>query len=944
MIHPRLSNLTSLQLLDLSNNSFYGQLQLDFSHLSLLQNINLARNSINGRIPVGLSHCYNLEEIYFEHNQLIGNLPSELGDLPRLRILDVAANNLTGVIAPTFGNLTSLTVLSLARNQFFAKIPNELGHLHNLQRLQLSENQFEGKIPYSIYNISSLIYLSVAENMLVGELPTDMGLALPNLAEVYLAHNQLEGPIPSSFSNASQIQVLDFSSNHFQGPVPLLGNMNNLRLLHLGLNNLSSTTKLNLQVFNSLANSTQLEFLYLNDNQLAGELPTSVANLSTHLLEFCIGSNFLTGSIPKGFERFQNLWALDIHQNLFTGMIPNSLGKLQQLQRLLVDNNMLSGEIPDIFGNLTRLFLLTMGYNQFSGRIPTSIGECKNLKRLGLRQNRVNGSIPKEIFRLLDIIEIYLAHNELSGSLPALVESLEHLEVLDASNNQLSGNISTTIGSCLSLRSFNIATNKLSGAIPVSMGKLIALESLDLSSNSLTGQIPEELQDLLYLQILNLSFNDLEGPVPRKGVFMNLTWLSLTGNNKLCGSDPEAAGKLRIPTCITKVKSNRHLILKIVIPVASFTLLMCAACITWMLISQNKKKRRGTTFPSPCFKALPPKISYSDIQHATNDFSPENLVGKGGFGSVYKGVFRTGENGVNTIFAVKVIDLQQGEASENFNAECEVLRNIQHRNLVKVITSCSSIDKRRVEFKALVMEFMSNGSLEKWLYPEDTNSGLALTLIQRLNIAIDVASALNYLHHDCDPPVVHCDLKPANVLLDYNMGAHVGDFGLARFLWKNPSEDESSTIGLKGSIGYIAPECSLGSRISTSRDVYSFGILLLEIFTAKKPTDDMFQEGLNQNKLASALLINQFLDMADKRLFNNDACTDYSIFTSSSGGINSIGTSSNTLSHWKIKTEECITAIIHVGLSCAAHSTTDRSTMREALTKLHDIKAFLLDL
>lgn len=102
MIHPRLSNLTSLQLLDLSNNSFYGQLQLDFSHLSLLQNINLARNSINDTIRVGLSHCYNLEEIYFEHNQLIGNLPSELGDLPRLRILDVAANNLTGVIAPTF--------------------------------------------------------------------------------------------------------------------------------------------------------------------------------------------------------------------------------------------------------------------------------------------------------------------------------------------------------------------------------------------------------------------------------------------------------------------------------------------------------------------------------------------------------------------------------------------------------------------------------------------------------------------------------------------------------------------------------------------------------------------------------------------------------------------------------------------------------------------------
>ncbi|KAJ9675202.1 hypothetical protein PVL29_024232 [Vitis rotundifolia] len=704
-IHPRLSNLTCLQLLDLYNNSFYNQLQLDFSHLSLLQNINLARNSINGTIPVGLCHCYNLEEIYFKHHQLIGNIPSELGDLSRLRILDVAVNNLTG-----------------------------------------------------------------------------------------------------------------FSSNHFQGSVPLLGNMNNsLRFLHLGLDNLFSTTKLNLQVFNSLANCTQLELLYLNDNQLAGKLPTSVANLSTHLLEFCISNNFLTGSIPQGFERFQNLLALDICQNLFTG----------------------------------------------------NDAKCQNLKRRSKTEQ---------------------------------AQCLERLEVLDACNNQLSRNISTTIGSCLSLHTFNIATNKLSGSIPVSMGKLIALESLDLSSNSLTGGIPEELEDLLYLQILNLSFKGLEGSVPRKGVFMNLTWLSHTGNSKLCGSDPEAAGKLRIPTCM-KVKSNRHLILKIVIPVASFALLMCAACITWTLIPQNKKYRRGTSFSSPLFKVLLPKISYSDIQLATNDFSAENLV----------------------------IDLLQGEASENFDAECEVLRNIRHRNLVKVITSCSSIDKRRVEFKALVMEFTSNGNLEKWLYPEDTDSGLALTLIQRLNIAIDVASALDYLHHDSDPPVVHCDLKPANVLLDDNMEAHVGDFGLARFLWKNPSEDESSTIGLKGLIGYIAPECGLGSRISTSRDVYSFGILLLEIFTAKKPTDEMFQEGLDQHKLASAL-------------FNNDACTDYSIFTSSSGDFNSIINSSNTLSHWQIKTEECITAIVHVGLSCAAHSTTDRLIMREALTKLHDIKAFLLDL
>ena len=160
-----------------------------------------------------------------------------------------------------------------------------------------------------------------------------------------MGRNRLEGPIPSSLSNASFIEFLDLSSNNFTGTIPLLGNMKNLVKLFLGTNSWSSTTELNFQLFDSLTNCTQLENIYLNSNQLVGELPSSVANLSVNLQEFCIDDNFLTGSFPQGFKRYQNLTALSIYQNSFRGKISNSIGKLLKLNRLMLHENLFSGEI-----------------------------------------------------------------------------------------------------------------------------------------------------------------------------------------------------------------------------------------------------------------------------------------------------------------------------------------------------------------------------------------------------------------------------------------------------------------------------------------------------------------------------------------------------------------------------------------------------------------------
>ncbi|KMT15714.1 hypothetical protein BVRB_3g056950 [Beta vulgaris subsp. vulgaris] len=179
---------------------------------------------------------------------------------------------------------------------------------------------------------------------------------------------------------------------------------------------------------------------------------------------------------------------------------------------------------------------------------------------------------------------------------------------------------------------------------------------------------------------------------------------------------------------------------------------------------------------------------------ATEGFCSENLLGSGSFGSVFKGTLD------GKTVAVKVLNLQHRGGSKSFMAECEALRNIRHRNLVGILTVCSSTDFQRNDFKALIYEFMPNGSLENWLH-RDRN----LSLLQRLDIAIDVAYALNYLHHECDNQIVHCDLKPSNILLDHDMVAHVADFGLAKVLGLSQHPNQSSSVGVRGTIGYVAP-------------------------------------------------------------------------------------------------------------------------------------------
>ncbi|KEH43257.1 LRR receptor-like kinase [Medicago truncatula] len=928
-ISPHVGNLSFLRVLYLDDNSFHANVPRELGRLFRLQAISFANNTLGGRFPTSLTNCTQLREIGLYGNNFTGQIPMEIHSLAKLEYFNVARNNLIGRIPPSIWNLSSLTVLDFWYNHLEGNIPEEIGFLKKLTKMSVSENKLSGMLPFSLYNLSSLTHLHTAGNQFHGSLPTNVFTTLPNIRQFWFASNRFSGPIPSSISNASRIQMFDIGFNNFVGQIPNLGKLQDLSVLAVGENNLGSNSSYSgddWEFIKSLVNCSQLYIVIVESNNLGGPLPKIIGNLSTHLAQFAMADNQISGEIPTELGNLVNLIFLSIENNLLTDVIPESFSKFQKMQEMYLKINKLSGEIPaTILGNLSQLSQLDLSDNLLIGKIPSTIGNCKKLQAVDFSLNNLSGAIPTQLLSLSSLsILLNLSHNSFSGNLPPEVVMLQNIERFDISENHLSGGIPENIGDCSSLEYLFLEGNSLDGVIPSSLASLKGLLQLDLSRNNLSGSIPQELQNNSVLEWFNASFNKLEGEVPMLGVFQNASRVSLTGNDRLCGGVAELNLKICLPKNVKKRKHHirRKLIIIIIFSIAF--LLLLSFVLTIIIYQIMRKRQRKTSADSTIVQF--PKVSYQELHHATDGFSDQNLIGTGGIGFVYKGRLNSEER----VVAVKVLNLQKKGAHKSFLAECNAFRNIRHRNLVKIITCCSSVDHKGDDFKAIVYEYMTNGSLEEWLH-QNAEQQRTLKLEKRLENVNGIASALHYLHNECEKPIVHCDLKPSNVLLEDDMVAHVSDFGLARLVSTidGKSNNQTSSMGIKGTIGYTPPEYGMDTQLSTEGDMYSFGILLLEMMTGRRPTDEMFKDGYNLHNYVKIAFPNNILEIVDATLLSTE--NSHLLVTT------------EVARDLHPNVERSLSSLFKIGLSCSVESARERINIEEVKTELNIISKALAD-
>ncbi|KAG6421462.1 hypothetical protein SASPL_118015 [Salvia splendens] len=761
--------------------------------------------------------------------------------------LNLNGNALSGLLLSVLANLTQLRSLSLSNNHFFGTIPQELSSLRHLQELELGSNSLHGLIPRSLSSLSQLTLIALDHNNLSGEIPSsffsnctklklvdfssnqltgtipgEIG-SCPDLLAVNLYNNQLHGEIPASLGNATCLYNLDVECNYLSGELPseMLAKLHKMLYLHLSNNYMishSNNSDLD-PFFTSLANCTELAELQLASNGLGGTLPHSIGGLSTYLGELQLQENHIFGSIPPQIGYLQSLTILNLTSNLFTGTVSKEIGKLKHLEQLslsfnffttiltpfenlsslgLVDlsHNNLSGQIPEELGNLAGLCFLFLNNNLLSGEIPPSLGSCTALQALDLSYNQLTGDVPPELSGFHEMRRFMnLSHNQLKGAME--LSKLSAVEEIDLSSNYFSGNnIFNMISSCLELKVLNLSNNSLQGRLPESLGDLKSLVAFDVSRNKLSGKIPASLNKITTLTLLNLAFNNFDGSIPTGGGFDSMTYLSFIGNQRLCGRIPG------VPVCR---RGRRHFFHSLVFVIIFCIVMFISGICTIVCCLMGCRRSRATTVTKQELDLTHnyPRITYKELLDVTDGFNEQRLVGSGSYGRVYRGLLSDG-----TQIAVKVLQLQTGNSTKSFARECQVLKRIRHRNLIRIITACSLPD-----FKALVLPYMVNGSLDSHLYMPDSSD---LSLLQRVNICSDIAQGMAYLHHHSPVKVIHCDLKPSNVLLNDDMTALVSDFGIARLVAVGSGNGagvienmgDSTANMLSGSIGYIAPGMS----------------------------------------------------------------------------------------------------------------------------------------
>ncbi|KAB2072890.1 hypothetical protein ES319_A07G048300v1 [Gossypium barbadense] len=832
IIPPEIRFLTSLVDLNLSRNYFDGPLQPAIFELTQLRTLDISHNSFNATFPPGVSKLKFLKFFNGYSNDFIGPLPLEFIHLQFLEQLNLGGSYFEGVIPVGYGNVKRLKFLDLAGNALEGTLPPQLGFLTQLEHIEIGYNGFTGKIPVELALLSNLKYLDISNCSLSGLLPEELG-NLTKLEVLYFFKNNFVGEIPMSYTKLKALKVLDLSNNLLSGTIPEeLASLTELTWLSLIGNNFSGT------IPQSIGELPNLNTLLLWDNNFSGILPQKLGS-NGKLLTLDVSSNSLTGPLPPNLCHGNKLFKLILFNNMFTNELPRSLVSCTSLSRFRIQNNLLNGTIPYGFGLLRNLTFVDASKNKFTGEIPGDLGYAPMLQYLNISENDFNNELPSNIWSAPRLQIFSASSSKLTGKIPDFVDC-NNVYKIELQGNFLNGSIPGDIDRCQKLLSLNLSSNLLTGIIPRELSMLPSINAVDLSHNLLTGTIPSSFENCSTLENFDVSYNLLSGPIPSSGpTFPNLHPSSFSGNDGLCGRIvakpcPEAlatgdveAGNNNQQHPPKKAAGAIVWIVAAAFGVGLFVLVAGTRCFHASYGRRFNDDREIGPWKLTAFHRL--NFTSDDVLECLS--MTDKIIGIGSTGTVYKAEMPSGET-----IAVKKLWGKNKETARRRRgvlAEVEVLGNVRHRNIVRLLGCCSNS-----KCTMLLYEYMPNGNLDDLLHGINKGDNLVADWVTRYKIALGVAQGICYLHHDCDPVIVHRDLKPSNILLDGEMEARVADFGVAKLI----QSDESMSV-IAGSYGYIAPEYAYTLQVDEKSDIYSFGVVLMEIISGKRSVESEFGDG-----------------------------------------------------------------------------------------------------
>ncbi|GLT68068.1 hypothetical protein SLA2020_403290 [Shorea laevis] len=841
---PNNSSIISLSLsgFGLSSSNFLSEV----CKIDSLQSLNLSNNSLTSISDGFFNDCGGidgLKVLNFSRNRLVGSLPA-FQNFVGLEFLDLSFNYLSGEINSQLSQLVSPKSLNLGFNRFSGPVPTQLGKSLVLEQLQLSNNTFYGEIPVELLTYKNLNIIDLSDNFLNGSIPEAIG-NLSKLQLLLLSSNRLSGKIPESISSISTLQRFAANQNNFVGVVPG-GITTYLKILDLSYNKLSGL------IPTDLFSQPSLQHVDLSYNLLHGTIPERIS--SSSLVRLRLGSNSLNGSIPTTLAKLQYLTYLELENNSLSGPIPPELGACQNLLLLNLAQNDINGTLPVELGRLTKLQVMKLQQNKLGGQIPTEITQLQSLGILNISGNNLTGPIPSSISNLKKLTNVNLQSNNLVGSIPATLGDLNYLLELNLGGNKLRGSI-PRMPPNLQI-ALNLSTNLFEGPIPNTLSQLTSLEVLDLSNNRFSGKVPDFLTGLASLTQLILSNNQLSGFLPP---FTQHVIVNITGNPDLkntTNTSPESRDK----------RKSFAIAFVVALVVAAFVvgivlLIVLSVFRRFYRINdeQPQSGESGQVIPPP--QVIQGNLLTANGIHRSNiDFnkameavtSTENIVLKTRFSTYYKAIMPSG-----TSYFIKKLSwsdkLFQLGSHDKFEQELQVLGRLSNSNVMIPLAYVLTVDSAY-----LFYEYAAKGTLFDILHGSAKD---ALDWASRYSIAVGVAQGLAFLHGCTSSPILLLDLSSKNIMLRSLKEPQVADIELYKVI--DPSKSTGSLSTVAGSVGYIPPEYAYTMRVTMAGNVYSFGVILLELLTGKPAVSEgtelakwVLRNSMQQNNLDRILDFN----------------------------------------------------------------------------------------